>query len=158
MICLYNPASKKRADYLQKACDIVLQYQPGETVCGLVRHIGREGESARIPLPFRPAGYPGRYVYHRLYRQSADPEDPPVDGNPQRIPNPRPEGGIALNLLLFAGTTEGRELAQELLRRFPAEIYVCVATEYGEQLLPEHPRLHRQTGRMGRFRYPGFYP
>ncbi len=53
-----------------------------------------------------------------------------------------------MNLLLFAGTTEGRELAQELLRRFPAEIYVCVATEYGEQLLPEHPRLHRQTGRM----------
>ena len=53
-----------------------------------------------------------------------------------------------MNLLLFAGTTEGRELAQELLRRFPAEIYVCVATEYGGQLLPEHPRLHRQTGRM----------
>lgn len=44
VLCLYNPSSKKRADYLQKACDIVLQYQKPETVCGCVRNIGREGE------------------------------------------------------------------------------------------------------------------
>lgn len=44
VLCLYNPSSKKRADYLQKACDIVLQYQKAETVCGCVRNIGREGE------------------------------------------------------------------------------------------------------------------
>lgn len=47
-ICLYNPSSKKRADYLQKACDIVLQYQSGDTVCGLVRNIGRTGESMEL--------------------------------------------------------------------------------------------------------------
>lgn len=47
-ICLYNPSSKKRSDYLQKACDIVLRYASEETVCGLVVNIGREGESGKI--------------------------------------------------------------------------------------------------------------
>ena len=48
VIVLYNPSSKSRADYLQKACDIVLKYRSGDTVCGYVRNIGREGEESRI--------------------------------------------------------------------------------------------------------------
>lgn len=48
VICLYNPSSKKRHDYLQKACDLVLQYKAEDTVCGLVGNIGRDGESARV--------------------------------------------------------------------------------------------------------------
>ena len=48
VICLYNPASRKRKDHLQRACDLVLQYASPETVCGLVRNIGREGESFTI--------------------------------------------------------------------------------------------------------------
>ena len=52
-ICLYNPASHKRADYLQKACDILLAAGAApETVCGYVRNIGREGEKADI-LPLK---------------------------------------------------------------------------------------------------------
>jgi len=47
-ICLYNPSSKKRADYLRKACDIVMRYAGEETVCGIVVNIGREGEEGRI--------------------------------------------------------------------------------------------------------------
>ncbi|MDF2511636.1 MAG: cobJ [Herbinix sp.] len=47
-ICLYNPSSKKRSDYLQKACDIVLRYAKEDTVCGLVVNIGREGEAGRV--------------------------------------------------------------------------------------------------------------
>ena len=47
-ICLYNPASRHRQDYLQKACDILLTEKGGDTVCGLVRQIGREGESWQI--------------------------------------------------------------------------------------------------------------
>lgn len=47
-ICLYNPSSKKRHDYLQKACEICLQYKSPDTVCGLVKNIGREGEKAQI--------------------------------------------------------------------------------------------------------------
>ncbi len=47
-ICLYNPASRKRTDYLKKACEIIMKYQPAETVCGLVRQIGREGEESQV--------------------------------------------------------------------------------------------------------------
>lgn len=47
-IVLYNPSSKSRSDYLQKACDIVLKHRSGDTVCGYVRNIGREGEESRI--------------------------------------------------------------------------------------------------------------
>jgi precorrin-3B C17-methyltransferase / cobalt-factor III methyltransferase len=48
VICLYNPSSKKRHDYLQRACDIVLQYASKDTVCGYVKNIGREGEESVI--------------------------------------------------------------------------------------------------------------
>lgn len=47
-IALYNPASVKRADYLKKACDIVLLHQSPDTVCGLARNIGRDKEGAQI--------------------------------------------------------------------------------------------------------------
>ena len=45
VVCLYNPSSRKRADYLARACDIMLAHKDPETVCGIVRNIGREGES-----------------------------------------------------------------------------------------------------------------
>lgn len=48
VICLYNPSSKKRHDYLQKACDLMLPYKSEDTVCGLVSQIGREGENAQV--------------------------------------------------------------------------------------------------------------
>ncbi|WP_297959582.1 precorrin-3B C(17)-methyltransferase [uncultured Ruminococcus sp.] len=48
VIALYNPSSKKRADYLMKACDIILGFRSAETVCGYVRNIGREGQESRI--------------------------------------------------------------------------------------------------------------
>ncbi len=47
-ICLYNPSSHKRADYLQKACDIMLKSKSPETPCGTVRNIGRDGEQGEI--------------------------------------------------------------------------------------------------------------
>ncbi len=47
-ICLYNPSSKKRHDYLQKACDLMMQYKSPETVCGIVGNIAREGEFSRV--------------------------------------------------------------------------------------------------------------
>ena len=49
VLCLYNPASKSRPDYLQRACDILLAAgKSPDTVCGTVRNIGRAGEEARI--------------------------------------------------------------------------------------------------------------
>ncbi|MDD2959056.1 MAG: precorrin-3B C(17)-methyltransferase [Lachnospiraceae bacterium] len=47
-ICLYNPSSRKRHDYLQKACDLMLQHKSRDTVCGIVMNIGREGENMKI--------------------------------------------------------------------------------------------------------------
>ncbi len=48
VICLYNPSSKKRHDYLKKACGYILEYKRPETICGIVRNIGREGESHQV--------------------------------------------------------------------------------------------------------------
>ncbi|PNV59909.1 precorrin-3B C(17)-methyltransferase [Clostridium sp. chh4-2] len=47
VVCLYNPSSKKRHDYLQKACDIMMRYASEDTVCGIAANIGREGENGR---------------------------------------------------------------------------------------------------------------
>ena len=48
VICLYNPSSHKRHDYLQKACDLMMTYKSPDTVCGIVSNIAREGESSRV--------------------------------------------------------------------------------------------------------------
>ena len=48
VLCLYNPSSFKRHDYLQKACDIMLKNQPGTIPAGIVRNIGREGQSYEL--------------------------------------------------------------------------------------------------------------
>lgn len=47
-ICIYNPSSKKRGDYLKKACEILLESRSPETVCGIVKSIGRQGEEMEI--------------------------------------------------------------------------------------------------------------
>ncbi len=47
-ICLYNPSSKARKDYLRQACEIVLRYQRPDTVCGIARNIGREGQEVEL--------------------------------------------------------------------------------------------------------------
>jgi len=46
-IAIYNPSSRKRADYLKKACNIMLQAGASrERACGYVENIGREGTRA----------------------------------------------------------------------------------------------------------------
>lgn len=47
-VVLYNPSSKKRADYLSRACDIMLEHKSADTVCGYVRNIGRDGETSKV--------------------------------------------------------------------------------------------------------------
>ena len=48
VVCLYTPSSKKRHDYLKRACDLMLRYKRPETVCGTVRSIGREGQEMEV--------------------------------------------------------------------------------------------------------------
>lgn len=58
-------------------------------------------------------------------------------------------GGITLNrVLIFAGTTEGRTLS-EYLSENRIEHTVCVATEYGEEVLSASPYMTIHQGRMG---------
>ena len=48
-VALYNPSSKGRPDYLAKAVRILLKNgKSADTVCGIVRNIGREGQTARV--------------------------------------------------------------------------------------------------------------
>ncbi len=48
VLCLYNPASKRRTEHLANACDVVLRHRGPETVCGWVRNIAREGEECGL--------------------------------------------------------------------------------------------------------------
>ena len=45
---LYNPSSKKRADYLQRACNLFSEYIPDDRPCGYTKNIGREGEEVHV--------------------------------------------------------------------------------------------------------------
>ena len=48
-VAIYNPSSKGRPDYLQRAVRILLQNgKSEETVCGIVRNIGRERQQSKI--------------------------------------------------------------------------------------------------------------
>ncbi len=48
VICLYNPASRRRPEHLKRACELLLERKAPETVCGWVRMIGRRGQSSRV--------------------------------------------------------------------------------------------------------------
>lgn len=48
-VCLYNPSSRKRADHLKRACDILIAAgKSPDTRCGWVRSIGRAGQDSRL--------------------------------------------------------------------------------------------------------------
>mgnify|MGYP002512687471 CR=1 FL=1 len=47
-VCLYNPSSRQRSDYLQWACEILGRFKGPETVCGLARNIARQGQYTEI--------------------------------------------------------------------------------------------------------------
>lgn len=50
-------------------------------------------------------------------------------------------------ILIFAGTTEGRKLSEHLIRAGIGHV-LCVATEYGKIVLEEHPLARVHRGRM----------
>ncbi len=57
-VAIYNPASHRRADYLRRACEILLRCASPETVCGIVRSVGRAGERAEVMTLERLKDYP----------------------------------------------------------------------------------------------------
>jgi precorrin-3B C17-methyltransferase len=49
VICLYNPSSKKRADYLKRACNILLAAgKSPDTPCGTAKNLSRDGQQTGI--------------------------------------------------------------------------------------------------------------
>ena len=52
-------------------------------------------------------------------------------------------------ILIFGGTTEGRTVAERLLAE-GVPCTVCVATQYGEEVLQPHPLMTVHTGRLDR--------
>ncbi|PKK38814.1 Cobalt-precorrin-3b C17-methyltransferase [Clostridiaceae bacterium JG1575] len=48
VLCLYNPMSKKRTDYLRQAAEYCLLHRSKDTPCGIVRNAGRPDECLSI--------------------------------------------------------------------------------------------------------------
>lgn len=48
IVCIYNPRSKGRPDYLSQAADILLKHRSTDTPVGIVRNASREGQEKII--------------------------------------------------------------------------------------------------------------
>lgn len=151
-VCLYNPSSKKRADYLRMACDIILTYRSPQTVCGYARNIGRDGEETKILTleelrraqtdmfttvcigSSRTRVIGGRMVTPRGYERRPDgPRMRETDREAGKEP-PACLPGTAVRAVIFGGTIEGR-LLYERCRELGIPVSVHVATQYGRQAL-----------------------
>ncbi len=140
VICLYNPASKGRPDYLRRACDILLEEGIEEDrVCGVVHNIGREGQDSRI-LPLADLrDYPADmfttvYIGNAMTREYGG-----------RLVTPRGYSGGRPLSIIFAGTSEGRKL-YELCTEHEIPAIFCVATEYGKELLGQSEEVFASQG------------
>ena len=171
-ICLYNPASKRRRRGLAKACDIILRFRGGDTVCGVVRNAGRAGERVFLTDLKNLRDYEadmfstvfignsktrrinGKMVTPRGYPRPAGGESP--DLSPEKS---------GLRLFVFAGTTEGRLFIEKFTaaakasgryapgRTAPFEMHVFTATMYGESLLREALKDPPLSGRGAEIRF-----
>ncbi len=124
-LALYNPSSKGRADYLQKAVRILWHNGKGRTrSAGGAQH-----------WPHRPAEQPddtGRagthhrgYVHHGVHRQQRHPPGQRVDGNAAGVPR-------GMRIVVFSGTTEGRDFSRATAALGIA-VTVSVATDLGAE-------------------------
>ena len=106
VICLYNPASKGRPDYLKQACRRIVPYRGPDTVCGVVSRIGREGERTEILRLEELAEYPadmfttvfiGNSKTMRLGEWMVTPRGYRLKGTGSRTVNKEsaPDGGMA---------------------------------------------------------------
>lgn len=57
------------------------------------------------------------------------------------------ENEAVMRILLFAGTTEGRQLVREL-KELPVYVYVSTATEYGKECAETGGNIRTEAGRM----------
>ncbi len=74
VVCLYNPSSKKRHDYLQKACDLMMKYKSPDTSLRNSCNIAREGEEAQVMTLKELSDTESGYVYHSIHGKFPDKE------------------------------------------------------------------------------------
>lgn len=48
IICIYNPKSKGRTEYVNMAADVIMAHRPASTPVGIARHMGREGQNVTV--------------------------------------------------------------------------------------------------------------
>ena len=140
-LALYNPSSKGRADYLQKAVRILRDNGKGpDTVCGLVRCIGRDGQTARLltlaeledtAVDMFTTVFVGNAATQILHGQNGY-----AKGVSRRM-----------NVVVFSGTTEGRSFSRALAA-LGAAVTVCVATELGAEEQGCTDGITVRTGRL----------
>ena len=125
-LALYNPSSRGRADYLQKAVRILRDNGKGpDTVCGLVRCIGRDGQTARLLTLAELEEHRRGYVHDGLCRQRCNADFARQNGYAKGVSR-------RMNVVVFSGTTEGRSFSRALAA-LGAAVTVCVATELGAE-------------------------
>ena len=119
VVCLYNPSSKKRHDYLEKACDLMMRYKSPETVCGIVSNIGREGETGRV-MSLKELRDTRVDMFTTVFVGNS--QTTAIDGKMVTPGAIGKETEAMEKLLLFAGTTEGRSWLGSFWtdRAFPA--------------------------------------
>jgi len=138
-VALYNPSSKGRPDYLAKAVRILLENgKSADTVCGIVRNIGREGQTARV-LTLAQLENTAVDVYHRVHRQRRHKTAGRQNGHPTGVPQ--------MKAVVFSGTTEGRVFSRQLAA-LGAEVLVSVATPLGAEEQGEADGITVHCGRL----------
>ena len=98
---------------------------------------GRTGKAhpASQPAP----GHRGGYVHHRLCGQRRHPRAERADGHAAGVP--------PMNVVVFSGTTEGRELSRQLAA-LGIEVTVSVATPLGQEEQGSTPGVTVRCGRL----------
>ena len=136
-VALYNPSSKGRPDYLQKAVRILLQNGKGAgTLCGVVRSIGRTGQQS------------SQMTLAELEHTTVDMFTTVFIGNSAThqvsgwmVP---PRG---MRIVVFSGTTEGRDFSRAAAALGIA-VTVSVATDLGAEEQGQAPGITVHSGRL----------
>lgn len=164
VIALYNSGSGKRREHLKKACRIIGQFRSPDTVCAVARQIGRQGEDIKI-LSLRELETMRADMFMTILVGNSSTRRVKTAGGIKMVtprgyqikdesfrnePEKERNSGKGKNnqrLVIFGGTTEGRQLAEFACEKGVAA-YVCVATSYGEKMMKPHPLLEVNSDGM----------
>ena len=139
-VAIYNPSSKARPDYLQRAVRILLQNgKSEETVCGIVRNIGRERQQSAI-ITLRELENKQVDMFTTVYiGNKTTKEYRKQNGNAKGVSH-------GMKAVVFSGTTEGRQFSK-ILANLGVKVLVSVATEIGAEEQDKNENITIHVGR-----------